>query len=489
MRVRAAFIPILNPMKTTDRFVREGIRHRLIIASFVGDVLVVALALLASYGLKFNTAFRNFGIPTDSMTVDQYAGHIVMGVTLLIGILANARLYSPAYAHALRRHARIIGQACVVWTLVYLSVLLILKVNPSVSRLYCVLGGVFSMAGLWAWRKLLSVATQHFHLASRMKQNVLFVGWSEESARMLDTMQAHPEHSYNVIGVIPKQGWTGEVQPPVELPQLGDFQDIEEILAEHQVEIVMLTDIGIPKHELLHIAIACEKAMVEFKLIPNVFQVFVSGLSLENLGGIPVLGISRLPLHSIFNQWTKRFVDVLGSLCGLVLGLPMIALCAALIKLEDGGPAFYRQCRTGRNGKDFWIYKLRSMRLDSEASGAPGWTVKGDSRCLRVGTFMRKWNLDEVPQFWNVLRGEMSLVGPRPERPELIERFKHEILHYNARHNIKPGITGWAQVHGLRGDTDLGQRIKFDIHYIENWNLFLDLQIMAMTFFRRENAC
>jgi lipopolysaccharide/colanic/teichoic acid biosynthesis glycosyltransferase len=159
-----------------------------------------------------------------------------------------------------------------------------------------------------------------------------------------------------------------------------------------------------------------------------------------------------------------------------------------MVRLESEGPVFYRQVRVGRDGKLFYIWKIRSMRLDSEKNGI-GWTVKGDPRLLKIGVFMRKWNIDEIPQFWNVMKGEMSLVGPRPERPELIHDFKEEIPHYNARHSVKPGITGWAQVNGLRGDTDLVERIKCDLYYIENWKFLWDFQIMVLTFFKRDNAC
>jgi lipopolysaccharide/colanic/teichoic acid biosynthesis glycosyltransferase len=165
-----------------------------------------------------------------------------------------------------------------------------------------------------------------------------------------------------------------------------------------------------------------------------------------------------------------------------------MALFAALVYIESPGPVIYKQRRMGRNGHPFNIYKIRSMRVDAEAGKVVGWTVKDDPRRLRVGTFMRKWNIDEVPQFWNVLKGEMSLVGPRPERPELIANFKGEIPHYNARHNTKPGITGWAQIKGLRGDTDLEERIRADLYYLENWSILLDFQIMALTFRKQRNA-
>jgi exopolysaccharide biosynthesis polyprenyl glycosylphosphotransferase len=196
-----------------------------------------------------------------------------------------------------------------------------------------------------------------------------------------------------------------------------------------------------------------------------------------------------MPLHHAFNNAGKRAVDIVGSLIGMVVLAPVMAAFATMVYLESPGSVIYRQRRIGLNGRPFYILKIRSMKLDAEAAGIPGWTVKDDPRRLKVGAFMREWNIDELPQFWNVLRGDMSLVGPRPERPELIESFKEDIPHYNVRHNIKPGVTGWAQVNGLRGDTCLRERVKFDLDYIENWNFILDFQIMLMTLYKRRGAC
>lgn len=190
---------------------------------------------------------------------------------------------------------------------------------------------------------------------------------------------------------------------------------------------------------------------------------------------------------SAANGALKRGVDIFGALFGLIVAAPVIAVFGLLIYRESKGSIFYKQTRTGKNGKDFTIYKLRSMKLDSEVSGA-GWTVENDPRCLKVGALMRKLNIDEVPQFWNVLKGEMSLVGPRPERPEHIVRLEKEINRYQDRHAVKPGITGWAQVNGWRGDTDLNERVKCDIEYIERSSIVWDFVIMAKTFFNRQNA-
>jgi exopolysaccharide biosynthesis polyprenyl glycosylphosphotransferase len=240
---------------------------------------------------------------------------------------------------------------------------------------------------------------------------------------------------------------------------------------------------------MLELAETCGREFIDFKLVPSCFQILVSGLQLESFHGMPVLGVGKMPLHHAFNNAGKRAIDIVGSIFGMILFAPIMAIFALMVYLESPGAVIYRQRRIGLNGRPYDILKIRSMKPDAEVAGAPGWTVKDDPRRLKVGAFMRQWNIDELPQFWNVLRGDMSLVGPRPERPELIEGFKERIPHYNVRHNIKPGVTGWAQVNGLRGDTCLRERVKFDLDYIENWNFVLDCKIMLMTLYKRGGAC
>jgi len=272
------------------------------------------------------------------------------------------------------------------------------------------------------------------------------------------------------------------------VPILGKFEELVDVIHHTAIDMVILTDVNGIRGDIVGLANTCEREMVQFKVVPSYFQILVSGLHLETVSGIPILGVSGLPLDKFVNIFIKRLIDVVGALVGLTLSLPLIAIFGAIVYVESPGAIFYRQRRLGRNGLEFDILKIRSMRLDAEVAGQVGWSTKNDPRRLRIGSLMRKLNIDEVPQFWNVLKGEMSLVGPRPERPELIRNFKHDIPHYNARHNAKPGITGWAQVNGLRGDTDLTERIKCDLWYLENWNVLLDFQIMFMTFVKNKNA-
>jgi exopolysaccharide biosynthesis polyprenyl glycosylphosphotransferase len=209
---------------------------------------------------------------------------------------------------------------------------------------------------------------------------------------------------------------------------------------------------------------------------------------MQTISGVPILGVETLVSQSLTNQLIKRSTDILGALVGLTLSLPLMVVLAALVKRESPGPAVYRQIRVGLHGKPFTIYKLRSMHLDAETQSGARWAQPQDPRRLKIGAFMREWNLDELPQFWNILIGDMSLVGPRPERPELIAQFAYVIPHYTPRHEMRPGLTGWAQVNGLRGNTSLTERIRYDLYYIENWSFWFDVQILVLTFSHRQNA-
>ncbi len=463
--------------------------HRLVAGAFVVDLLMVAAALLLAQWIRFETPVARFGVPVeDVFRARDYVGHIVLGVALMMATLLNFRLYSRENLLSYTNTLRILFKSSFVWILAYLALTLMLKFDPPISRVFCAIGLVTTLLILPLWRGILwRVVSREEHSCS-LRQRALVVGWSRDFSRAVKVFGTAPDRPFDIVGVVAPPG--GDFQEPVpsHMPVMGSYESLETLLQLGVCQMVVVADDALKSGTLMRIASICEKEMVEFKLVPTCFQVLLSGLHLESVGGIPILGISRLPLHSTVNRYVKRFVDIVGGLVGLSLSAPVIALFGLLIYRESPGPIFYRQRRLGANGKTFDMVKLRSMKLDAEKTGV-GWTVKDDPRCLRVGAFMRRWNIDEIPQFWNVLKGDMSLVGPRPERPELIEQFKEEIPHYNARHNIKPGITGWAQVNGLRGDTDLSERVRFDLHYIENWNVLLDFQIMFLTFVKREGAC
>ena len=468
----------------------RSVYTKLVGSAFILDALVILSSLMLGYWIRFQTWVSHTGTPESSVLYfSDYFGHFVLGGILMILSLVNFRFYTRECLLSYPTTMRVIAKASLLWLLAFLCITLVLKVDPPISRMFSGITMVIMIVGLSLSRLLLHAFISKKKFSSSLRQRALVVGWNREFSESLDTFRAAPERHFDIVGAVAPPSGKFEHPVPNQMPVMGRFDDLELLLQMKICQMVIVTDDMLDNKKLLRLATICEKEMVEFMLVPTCFRVLLSGLHLESVGGVPVMGISRLPLHSARNQFLKRGLDIIGALIGLILSLPLIAIFGFLIYRESPGSIFYRQRRLGADGKIFEMIKLRSMKLNAESDGKVGWTVKNDPRRLKVGAFMRKWNIDEVPQFWNVLKGEMSLVGPRPERPELIEKFKEDIQHYNARHKIKPGITGWAQVSGLRGDTDLSERVRFDLHYIENWSVPFDMQIMLLTFFRRKGAC
>jgi exopolysaccharide biosynthesis polyprenyl glycosylphosphotransferase len=360
--------------------------------------------------------------------------------------------------------------------------------QSNISRLYIAWAMVNSMLLLIAWRMLFRNFLYSGGWASALKDRVLVVGWSKESDALAQQIAKGPEHHpYEIVGCVPSARGDYHIQPHADVSQLGEFKGIRRMLHEHKPSILIFADPQPQSGELVALTELCIKENVQFKLIPSFFQIFASGLHLENVSGVPVVGISKLPLDHLHNRLLKQAIDILGAIVGLLASAPLILIFGIMIYRESPGPIFYSQWRVGRGGRAFRIYKLRSMRLDADKNGAQR-AVANDSRRLKIGSFLRKYNIDETPQFWNVLKGDMSLVGPRPEMQELTENLKEEISHYNARHFGLPGLSGYAQVSGMRGDCDLSERVRYDLYYLENWSLWLDFQIMLKTFFVRTGA-
>jgi exopolysaccharide biosynthesis polyprenyl glycosylphosphotransferase len=460
--------------------------HRWVYIAIAGDWVAAVVAAVAAFALRFHTSLHGFGT-VDTLTLQQYAGHFWLGSVSLVAMLGWQGVYSRNAQLRSRWIKSHIFKTCVVWTAVFLTVTLTFKLQPAISRVYTILAGGCSLVTIVGWRVILDSLLRRPTVLSSLRQRTVIVGWTEEAARLHRTFTNDPHHAVEIIGWVDTHA-DAESDIPTDLPLLGSLSEMEDILEKHGVDMVIGADLSASRDEVIELSNLCERELVSFKIIPSCFRIFASGLHLETMAGTPILGIDRLPLDNSLNVALKRALDIVGGVAGLVMSAPIIALFSALVWLESRGSVFYSQRRTGLNGRPFAIFKIRSMKLNAEANGKVGWSTKNDPRRLRVGSFMRKWNIDELPQFWNVIKGDMSLVGPRPERPELIQNFKHEIPHYNARHHAKPGMTGWAQIKGLRGDTDLTERIRCDLWYMENWNLLLDLQIMALTFRKQKNA-
>jgi exopolysaccharide biosynthesis polyprenyl glycosylphosphotransferase len=466
----------------------RSIGERVVVFGLLLDTVVILAAMVLSFWLRFHTRIGGYGIVAN-VSFRDYAGYVAVGAVSMVLTLAYRQVYERSVMLRYRRVARQIFESSVMWVLGFLSISLILKFQPPVSRLYVAIAGANILAGLLFARWLFDRFVHRSNVVECLRQRVLFVGWNEDAERLATAFGSDQAGAYELVGCVSPANRDFVREPVDQRLVLGSQEDIAGIVESRSIDIVMLADMNAGQSEVFSLANLCEKKMIQFKVIPSYFQILVSGLHLETVSGIPILGVSRLPLDRCFNICVKRVVDVVGACVGLLVLPPLLAIFGALIYLESPGPILFRQERRGRNGRPFWMYKIRSMKFGAEKlDHLSQSTGRQDPRLLKVGAFLRRWNLDEVPQFWNVLKGEMSLVGPRPERTFHSEKLSNEIPHYNARHNVKPGITGWAQVKGLRGDTDLCERVKCDLFYLENWSLLLDFQIMVMTFLRRENA-
>jgi exopolysaccharide biosynthesis polyprenyl glycosylphosphotransferase len=309
---------------------------------------------------------------------------------------------------------------------------------------------------------------------------LVVVGTGDTARRIIRRVTASPELGYNIVGVIVDEHADPDPQENniLNVPILGNLRDLRETVTKYGITEIIVTVSGASQSHLLDLVALCEDLPIDVKIYPDAFQLITTNeVSIGSLTGLPLVSVKAASLRGV-NRVIKRVMDIVLSGIILIITSPLMFFTAILIKLTDPkGPVFYTQERVGLDGNNFTVIKFRSMKVDSEKNG-PGWTTKNDPRRTRFGSFIRRYSIDELPQFINVLIGEMSIVGPRPEQPQFVEQFKQTIPHYMRRHREKAGITGWAQVNGLRGDTSIAERTRYDLYYVENWSVLLDLKII-----------
>jgi len=464
-------------------------RQWLVAGLFLGDLICVWAAMMLGFYLKFYTPLGAIGLPsTGAIEWSVYLPQFILAGLLFVGW----QLYNDRYSRSGLLASPLGGlREAFFWGLLLALVSLGLKVDPAISRLFVLFSTLTLAFLLPLWR---FAYTRHFIAQSScrawVQRQVLIVGWSAQVPALLqraeDTSRLYP---LKVVGVVGDIGATELAEELQHWPLVNDLEAelIDLLHAEHYDEVI-LAEGSVDDEAAIKVQEICGRELIDFALLPATISSLARCLSLESVQGVPLLTQSKRPLDRIEFAIIKRIVDVIGALVGLFLFGPVIALFALIVYRESPGAVFYRQTRTGRGGEPFQIIKIRSMRLDAEVGTGAQWCAEEDPRRLKIGALMRRLNIDELPQFWNVLKGDMSLVGPRPERPELIQAFKSEIAYYNIRHTVKPGITGWAQVCGWRGDTCLQSRIACDLEYIESASLWLDIRILLMTLRAFKNA-
>jgi exopolysaccharide biosynthesis polyprenyl glycosylphosphotransferase len=474
------------------------------ISLVVLDVSAIALAFYLAYRLrqwiKWPTPPLNIG------PFSNYVGMMVVQIVAMLTVFFFYRLYHrPRALSSVDEFYSLFG-AVSVGTIAAIALSSFMFKNSMLELDYS--RGMI----LYAWLLTIVLAGIGRFAHGRVQQalqarglggaRVLIVGTGEVGQMILQKILYLPGLGYEVMGFVdggdpstalrrssgdvlssPKgQGSGHRLGTVMGVPVLGRIGDLPSLIDKHSIDEVIIALPEASHEEILTIISLCERGKVSIKVYPDVFQIMAAQVSIGDLGGLPLLTVRDIALRG-WRLTLKRAVDLIGSAIGLVMLSPLMLLVAVLVKLDSQGPVFYVQERMGLDARPFWMIKFRSMRADAEAETGPVWATEDDPRRTRLGAFIRRFSIDEWPQFINVLLGEMSLVGPRPERPVFVEQFRRSIPRYMDRHREKAGLTGWAQVNGLRGDTSIAERTKYDLWYIENWSLFLDFKIILKTIF------
>ncbi|MEM7789951.1 MAG: sugar transferase [Verrucomicrobiota bacterium] len=472
----------------SDREFRESSIRSITLALFIGDAIAFLTGLFYAYWLFLSQLVEIPFVGLIGGEMGFYPQVLSLYVSMMIFMIL-AKQYKRKLVMRPLISICLAGKTLTWWTVSFCALSLSFEMSETLPVLYVLLSSAIMFSLLVCWRYFLIGIIVRKFFARFMKCNTMVIGYNDRVQKIIEFSRSKESlFPLNITRVVSPSGKTDLSRLPDEVQRWGGLQDYSAVIASGGFDTVLLADSEIPLESKVEIQKACAREMVDFMVLPDDIITMSSCLSIETVQGVPLLTQSRRPLDSVGNAAFKRFIDIVGGLFGLAIFSPVIAYFSWRVYRESPGPVFYRQVRTARNGQEFEIIKIRSMRLDAESATGAKWCQENDPRRLKIGAFMRKYNIDELPQFWNVLKGEMSLVGPRPERPELIKNFKSNIDYYNLRHTVKPGLTGWAQVNGWRGDTDLGARIACDIEYIERANFWLDIVIMLKTFKSNKNA-
>ena len=338
---------------------------------------------------------------------------------------------------------------------------------------------VFEILERYAIRFILRNITQ----SGLNNKEILLVGYSRAAEGFIDRLLRNPGWGYDIRGILDDHCELGYEYKGIAV--VGTVKDLSKTLESAKDLDEIAITLSLNDYDYLEdIVNECEKSGVHTKFIPDYNDIIPTIPQIEDVQGLPVINIRRLPLAEAKHSAPKRLVDILGSAFCIILFSPIMLITIIAIKLTSKGPIFYAQERVGKHGKVFKMYKFRSMKVQDEDEEKTEWTTQDDPRVTGIGKIIRKTSIDEMPQFWNILKGDMSLIGPRPERPFFVEKFRDEIPHYMIKHQVRPGLTGWAQVNGLRGDTSIQERIKYDLYYIENWTFSFDIKILFLTVFK-----
>jgi Undecaprenyl-phosphate glucose phosphotransferase len=447
----------------------------------VVDAIVVAVSYLLAWYIKFATVFVQTEPGAGALSKETYFSFLIFLVPGYIIIYYYFNMYKPKRATRRKYELINIVSANTAGLILFIVVLYIIK-QPDFSRIMMFLFYVINVVLTILSRSFIRSLLQAFRRKGYNMKYILLIGYSRAAEEYITRINANPQWGYVIRGILDDRIPSGTIYKGVKV--VGRIENIHYILPENKLDEIAITLALKDYDHLEEIVDLCEKSGVHTKFIPDYNSLVPSHPYTEDLMGLPVINIRYVPLTNTLNWVAKRAVDILGSGIGIILSSPVMLGCALAVKFSGPGPVIFKQERVGLHNKPFKMYKFRTMEMQKPSAEKKGWTVKDDPRVTKAGKFLRKTSLDELPQLFNILMGEMSLVGPRPERPQFVDKFKEEIPRYMVKHQVRPGLTGWAQINGYRGDTSIRKRIEYDLYYIENWSMALDFRIMFLTIFK-----
>ena len=443
------------------------------------DAFVIALSYILAWLIKFEGPFAAGSVK--ALSFQQY-------MVLLIGIVPGFlilyyafNLYTPKRMQGRRLEFANITKANTIGVFLVIGALYVLK-QLDYSRAVLFIFYVINIVAETAVRNIIRYILRDMRKKGYNQKHVILVGYSRAAEEYIDRVLQNTQWGYTIRGILDDNVEAGTTYKGIKV--IGRIANLMVILPENRLDEIAIT-LGLSEYYRLEEIVAlCEKSGVHTKFIPDYNNIIPTKPYTEDILGLPVINIRHVPLSNTFNAMVKRLMDIVGSVFGIIVASPLMLLACLLIKLTSPGPLIYKQERVGLHNKTFWMYKFRSMEVQPESEEKKAWTTKNDPRVTGIGKLMRRTSIDELPQLFNILKGDMSLVGPRPERPFFVEKFREEIPRYMVKHQVRPGLTGWAQVNGYRGDTSIRKRIEYDLYYIENWTIGLDIKIMFLTIFK-----
>ena len=450
----------------------------------VMDAVVMIVSYAFAWWLKFSSGFvdKEIGV----LSFEFYMRALILIVPLYILLYYAFNLYTPKRVQGRRLEFSNIVLANTVGLLILMAgFFLALSYSEQLKNFSRSMFIYFFMINIILEeieRLMIRAFLRSIRKNGYNQKHILLVGYSKAAEQYIDRIKQNPQWGYNIRGILDDNIARGTMYKGVKV--IGSVGNLSYILPENKLDEIAIT-LGLEEYYKLEKIVAeCEKSGVHTKFIPDYGNIIPTRPYTEDLLGLPVINIRYVPLSNTFNALIKRLTDIMGAIICIIIFSPIMLTSAVLVKMTSKGPLIFKQERVGLHNKPFQMYKFRTMYVQTEEEEKKGWTQKNDPRVTSVGRFLRKTSMDEFPQLFNVLKGDMSLVGPRPERPQYVEKFREEIPRDMIKHQVRPGMTGWAQVNGYRGDTSIRKRIEHDLYYIENWTLGLDIKILFLTVFK-----